>query len=237
MASRLRPGRRRGAGDAARAPEFSANRARRRTSRRRRAGLQACRPPPPSPPPWRARRPPRRPLRRPGARSSRALSASARRLGPRERETPGRGRNIRRFCRPCLNRGRRDRRGSYIRAGDTAPRPRRRQSGTGGVGPPRPTCREKSPPDAGSAARSARNRPQAGNRARVRPRAAALLAGSPFRGFWLAESARIRLSSPDGPHGSLVPFNKAGLSAQPLTLPKVNAPSAPGCRRSAAMVG
>ena len=66
---------------------------------------------------------------------------------------------------------------------------------------------------------------------------AALAAKSPLRGAWLPESARIVSVTrwPSWVFG--LPFNKAGPSAQPLTLPKVNAPSAPGCGRSAAMVG
>ena len=130
--------------------------------------------PQPSPPPRRARRSPRRPLRRPCGRSSRVRSASALRLGLLARGKPGPNRNIPRSRRPCRKRDRRGRRESYIRASGKAPRPRRRRSGTGGGEPPRPTCRERSPRDGESAARFARSRPQGNDRARVRPRFAAL---------------------------------------------------------------
>ena len=147
---------------------------------------------------------------------------ASRRPGRPARGKPGRDRNIPRSRRPCPRRDRRGRRGSYIPASGKAPRPRRRRSGTGGRGFPRPTCRERSPPDGGSAARCARSRRRGNGRARARRRCAApgsrdrqgsAHEGSAFTG-WSSKSCGAS-------------FNKAARRAQPFSRCKVNRQSAP----------
>ena len=100
-----------------------------------------------------------------------AFAALGRRPG---RGRPGRDRNIPRPRRPLARPDRRGRRGSCIRAGGKAPRPRRRRSGTAGRESPRRTCRERSTPAGGSAARCAGSRPRGNARAPAPPALRAL---------------------------------------------------------------